>query len=116
MIVAIHGSRNFSDYNIFLRAMHTALTQLPDGDTSVTIMSAGPAQINSFGQEFANITERSLKARGIKIKLIKIPPSWIKENLSNVNYLAYFSKPKEAIPDIVVMADAKDIEVGVYRF
>ena len=116
MIVAIHGSRSFSDYTIFLRAMHTALTQLPEGDTMVTIMSAGPAQINSFGQEFANITERSLKARGIRIKIVKIPPSWIKDNMKDINYLAYFSKPKESLPDIVDLADAKDVEVGVYRY
>ena len=116
MIVAIQGSPKFNDYNIFLRAMHTALTQLPEDDKMITIMSAGPAQINSFGQEFSNITERSLKARGIRIKLVKIPPSWIKENIDKVNYLAYFSKPKEALPDIVTLADAKDVEVGVYRF
>jgi hypothetical protein len=116
MIVAIHGSRSFADYNIFLRAMHTALTQLPEDDTMITIMSAGPAQINSFGQEFANITERSLKARGIKIKVVKIPPSWIKNNLADIDYFAYFSKPKESLPDLVTLADAKDIQVGVYRF
>jgi hypothetical protein len=116
MIVAIHGSRSFTDYNIFLRAMHTALTQLPEDDKMITIMSAGPAQINSFGQEFSNITERSLKARGIRIKLVKIPPSWIKDNIDKVDYLAYFSKPKESLPDIVTFADAKDVEVGVYRF
>jgi hypothetical protein len=116
MIVAIHGSRNFDDYNIFLRAMHTALTQLPEDDKIITIMSAGPAQINSFGQEFSNITERSLKARGIKIKIVKIPPTWIKENINIINYFAYFSKPKESLPEIVELADAKDIEVGVYRF
>jgi len=96
--------------------MHTALTQLPEDDKMITIMSAGPAQINSFGQEFSNITERSLKARGIKIKIVKIPPRWIKENLGIVNYLAYFSKPKESLPEIVELADAKDVEVGVYRF
>jgi hypothetical protein len=96
--------------------MHTALTQLPEDDKMITIMSAGPAQINSFGQEFSNITERSLKARGIRIKLVKIPPSWIKDNISNVDYLAYFSKPKESLPDIVTLADSKDVEVGVYRF
>ena len=35
MIVAIHGSRSFDDYNIFLRAMHTALTQLPEDDKMI---------------------------------------------------------------------------------
>jgi len=116
MIVAISGSPNFNDYNIFLRAMHTALTQLPEDDKMITIMSAGPARINSFGLEFTNITERSFKARGIKIKLVKIPPKWIKENLDVVNYLAYFSKPKESLPDLIKLADAKSVEVGVYRF
>lgn len=116
MIVAIHGSRSFTDYNIFLRAMHTALTQLPEDDKMITIMSAGPAQINSFGQEFSNITERSLKARGIKIKIVKVPPSWIKDNMHEINYFAYFSKPKESLPDLISLADAKDVEVGVYRF
>jgi hypothetical protein len=96
--------------------MHTALTQLPEDDKMITIMSAGPAQINSFGQEFSNITERSLKARGIRIKIVKIPPSWIKDNIKDINYLAYFSKPKESLPDIVDLADAKDVEVGVYRY
>lgn len=116
MIVAIQGSPKFNDYNIFLRAMHTALTQLPEDDKIIKIMSAGPAQINSFGQEFANITERSLKARGIRIQLIKVPPRWIKENIKDVSYFAYFSKPKETLPEIIKIADAKDVEVGVYRF
>jgi hypothetical protein len=33
-----------------------------------------------------------------------------------MNYLAFFSKPKEPVTDIVKAAEAKDIEVGVYRY
>lgn len=116
MIVGIQGSKSFNDYSIFLRAIGVALRDLPEGDTEFLIYSAGPRQINEFGLEFANISERSLKARGIKIKLIKVPPSWIETNLTTLDHLLYFSKPKESLPKIVSDADAKDIPVGVYRF
>lgn len=116
MIVAIQGSRNFSDYNVFLRAMGTALSMMDVDDNSFIIYSAGPVNINAMGLEFSNVSERSLKARGIRIRLNKVPPSWIKDNISSVDYLAYFSKPKEPVSDLVEVAEAKDIEVGIYRF
>lgn len=116
MIVGIHGTRSFNEYNIFLRAMGTALSSLPEGDSEFLIYSAGPAQINSMALEFSNISQRSLKARGIKIKTFKVPPKWLKENINDIDYLAFFSKPKEPVSDIVEVADAKDIEVGVYRY
>lgn len=114
--MAIQGSRNFSDYNVFLRAMGTALSSMDSDDKTFIICSAGPANINSMGMEFSNISERSLKARGIKIKLNKVPPSWIKDNIRDINYFAYFSKPKEPVSELVDLAEAKDIEVGIYRF
>lgn len=116
MIVAIQGSRNFSDYNVFLRAMGTALSVMDQNDKTFTIYSAGPVNINSMGLEFANVSERSLKARGIRIRLNKVPPSWIRSNINDIDYLAYFSKPKEPVSDLVDLAEAKDIEVGIYRF
>jgi hypothetical protein len=116
MIVAIQGSKSFNDYNVFLRAMGVALSSMDKDDTEFTIASAGPLQINQMGQEFANISERSLKARGIKIKLMKVPPSWIKDNMHGIGYFAYFSKPKESVSELVDLAEAKDIEVGVYRY
>lgn len=116
VIIAIQGTKNFSDYNVFLRAMGTALSLKHVDDPEITIYSAGPAIINSMGLEFTNISERSFKARGIRIKFNKVPPSWIRNNIHDVEYLAYFSKPKEPLSDLVDLAEAKDIEVGVYRF
>ncbi len=116
MIVAIQGTKSFDDYTIFLRAMGTAMSMLPEGDKEIYVYSAGPAHINAMGMEFTNISERSLKARGIKIKFIKVPPSWVKENINDVGYLAYFSKPKESLSELVRVAEAKDIQVGVYRY
>lgn len=116
MIMAIQGTRNFSDYNIFLRAMGTALSSMTEEDKEIIIYSAGPANINSMGLEFSNISERSLKSRNIKIKNIKVSPRWLQSNVAILDYLAYFSKPKEPVSDLVETAEAKDIEVGIYRF
>lgn len=116
MIVGVQGTKNFSDYNIFLRAMGTALRSLSEEDNEFFIYSAGPAHINSMAMEFSNVSERSLKARGIKIRTIKVSPKWLKENVHTLSYMVYLSKPKEPITDVVVAAEAKDIEVGIYRY
>lgn len=115
MIVAIQGTKSFDDYSVFLRAMGTAMSSI-DGDESITIFSAGPYQVNAMAMEFVNVSERSLKARGIKIKLVKIPPRWIEENISTIDYFAFFSKPKEPVSKLVDLADSKDVNVGVYRY
>lgn len=116
MIVGMQGSKNFNDYAVFLRAIGTALASIPDGDDEFTIMSAGPSRVNEFAMEFSNISERSLKSRGIKIKVVKVPPSWFKSNMHVISYFMYFSLPKETPSDLVREAEDKDIDVGVYRY
>ena len=116
MIVGVQGTKNFSDYNIFLRAMGTALMAIGEGDKEFFIYTAGPAHINSMAMEFSNISERSLKARGIKIRTIKVSPKWLKENVHVLGYMVYLSKPKEPVSDVVNAAESKDIEVGIYRY
>jgi hypothetical protein len=116
MIVATQGTKSFDEYPIFLRAMGTALSQMKEDDKEFLVYSAGPAKLNSMALEFCNVSERGFKTRGIKIRLVKIPPSWIKENIHSINYFAFFSKPKEAISPLVSYAESKDAEVGVYRF
>jgi hypothetical protein len=116
MIVAIQGTRNFDEYAIFLRAMGTAMSTMSDEDKEILIYSAGPYKLNEMGLEFSNVSERSLKARGIKIKFFKIPPRWIRDNIHDIDYFAFFSKPKEPVSDLVELAEAKDIEVAVYRY
>jgi hypothetical protein len=96
--------------------MGTALRDLPEGDQEFLIFSAGPMRINAFGQEFSNISERTLKSKGIKIKLVKVPPSWIDSNLSGIDYFAFFSKPKETWSKQAQNAHDKDANLWVYRF
>ena len=116
MIVGVQGSKSFDDYSIFLRAIGTALTQLPEGDTEFLVYSIGPANINRMAMEFCNVTERSMKAQGIKARMFKIPFSWAKDNIHELDYFIYLSKPKERNSELVDLADRKDIEVGVYRY
>jgi hypothetical protein len=116
MIVGVQGTKSFNDYNIFLRAMGTALSMMEDGDEEFLIYTAGPAHINSMAMEFSNISERSLKARGIRTRTYKVPPKWLRDNVTDLGYLAFFSKPKEPVTDVVDTAEAKDVEVGIYRY
>lgn len=96
--------------------MGTAMSTLPEGDSEINIFTGGPVNINQMALEFSNISERSLKARGIKIKTTRVSAKWLKENVKTIDYLAFFSKPKEPLSDVVKAAEAKDIEVGVYRY
>lgn len=116
MIIGVQASRNFDEYSVFLRAMGTALSMMDEEDPQFTIYSAGPARLNSMALEFANVSERSLKARGIRVRVTKVPASFIKNNIEELGYFAYFSKPKEPVSDLVSYAEGKDAEVGVYRY
>ena len=116
MIVAVHGTADFDDYQVFLRAMSVALSGMKDGDKEFTVYSAGPAAINSFVSEFCNLSERGMKARGRKIKFFKVPNSWIEENISNVNYLAFLSKPQQPVSKLIAVAEKNNVEVGIFRY
>ena len=116
MIVAVHGTADFDDYQVFLRAMSVALSGMKDGDKEFTVYSAGPAAINSFVSEFCNLSERGMKARGRKIKFFKVPNSWIEENMGNVNYLAFLSKPQQPVSKLIAVAKKNNVEVGIFRY
>lgn len=116
MIVAVQGSKDFDDYQVFLRAMGVAMSSMKDEDKEFLIYSAGPAKINSMVSEFSNLSERGMKARGKKIKFFKVPASYIEENMEHISYLAFLSKPKEPVSKLVASAELKNIEVGIYRY
>ena len=116
MIVAVHGTTDFDDYQVFLRAMSVALSGMKEGDKEFIIYTAGPAAINSFVYEFCNLSERGMKARGRKIKFFKAPTSWIEENILHVDYVAFLSKPKQSVSKLVAIAEKNNIEVGIFRY
>jgi hypothetical protein len=116
MIVAVQGTTDFSDYQIFLRAMSVALSGMKEDDKEFIIYSVGPAKVNSFVSEFSNLSERGMKARGKKIKFYKAPQSWVEENISYINYFAFLTTPKQTNSKLVAQAELNNVEVGIFRY
>ena len=116
MIVAVQGTKEFNDYSVFLRAMSVALSGMKNGDNDFIIYSAGPLKINNFVSEFCNLSERGMKARGKKIKFYHAAPVWISENINQINYFVFLSRPKEQKSKLVLTAEAKNIEVGLFKY
>jgi hypothetical protein len=116
MIVAVQGSKSFSDYTIFLRAMRTALYAMGDEDREITILSAGPVKVNNMSLEFSNVSENGLRARGIKIQSRRVPESFLKGKMQDVDYFAFFSKPGEPVSKMVDLADRLGVDAGVYTY
>jgi phage-related tail protein len=116
MIVGVQGTSSFNDYQVFLRAMGVALSSMPVDDEYFYIYSAGPANVNKMVMEFTNVSEKGMKSRGKKIKMFKVAPSWITENISDFNYFAYLAKPKEGNSKLVAQAQLNNVEVGIFKY
>lgn len=114
MNIAVQGTKEFSDYTIFMRAMGVALSSCDDGEFNV--YSAGPSTINSFTAEFCNRSENSLKNHGIKIKYHKVPPSYLEQNISNIDYFAFLSTPNQRPSKLTACAELAGVETGIFRY
>jgi len=114
MKIVVQGTNEFNDYNVFLRAMGIGLSSMQQNDDEYIVYSLGPSNINSFVSEFCNISEKGLKARGKKVKFYKVTPDWVVENIYDINYYAYLSKPKERVSKLVSFAQDSNIEVGIF--
>lgn len=116
MIVAVQGTKEFNDYNVFLRAMSVALSSMKNNDNEFIIYSAGPSKVNHFVSEFSNLSERGMKARGKKIKFYNTAPAWLNENMDQINYFVFLSRPKEPKSKLVLSAEANNIDVGLFKY
>lgn len=114
MNIVVQGTKEFSDYQIFMRAMGVALSTIDDNEFNV--YAAGPAQINSFTAEFCNLSESGLKQRGIKVKYMKVPPSYVEDNMESFDYFAFLSTPNQRPSKLVASAELAGVEVGVFRY
>jgi len=112
--VAVQGTKEFSDYTVFMRAMGVALSSVEDGEFNV--YSAGPATINNFVTEFCNLSENGLKRRGIKVRFYKVPPYFIEENIETFDYFAFLSTPNQRPSKLVSSAELSGVEVGIFRY
>lgn len=114
MKVAVQGTKEFLNYDVFMRAMGVALSDVKDGE--FIVYSAGPVNVNNFASEFCNMSERNLKARGIKVKLIKVPASYIQEHMKDFNYFAFLSTPNQKPSSLASYADLSGVETGIFRY
>jgi hypothetical protein len=117
MKIAVNGTKGFSNYDAFLRAMRVVLSEMnKNQDKDLVIYSAGPANVNAFAREFFNITERSMKSMGIHVRINNRPFSEIQNSIGDMDYLAFFCREGESKGLLVDNAEALDVEVGIYRF
>lgn len=117
MKVMIHGTNKFDQYDIFINALGRVIRSIPEEDGELTLFPLGPTNVNSMCHEFINISERSLKANGIKGKVIPRPVKWGKDNYKDFDLFLFFCKPKEPLSDIATLIDKKGSpDVLVYRY
>lgn len=116
MRVGVQGTSSFENYNIFLRSMAVALSELEEKDNEFHLYSAGPSNINMMAMEFSNLSERGMKLRGKTIKLFKVTPQWLEENISEFNHFAFLANPKESVSKIVYASKLNNINTNVYTF
>lgn len=116
MIIAVHGSKRFDDYSVFLSGMAKAMFVMDKEDKQIFLYTAGPKRINEMAMEFANVSENGLKARGIRIQVRKVPASWVWDNFHFLDFFAYFAVERESIPPVVNSARAKDVQTEVFRY
>lgn len=116
MKIAVQGTKSFDDYNVFMRAIAVGMSMLSKDDKEILVYSVGPRRVNGYVTEFCNITERSLKARGIKIRYQKVPLTWAEENVATFDYLVFLSKPGEYNSKLVAQAELSGVEVGLFKF
>ena len=115
MNVGVQGTKNFTDYNVFMRSMGVALSSIKD-DNEYNVYTVGPAQINSFTSEFCNMSEEGLKRRGIKIKFFKVPSTYIEKNAQSFDYFIFLSTPNEQPSSLTTYMDLMGIETGIFRY
>lgn len=116
MIVGVQGTPNFNNYNIFLRAMAVALSELKAEEKEFYLYSAGPNNINDMAMEFVNLSERGMKSRGKSIKMFRVTPQWVEDNIETFNHFAFVSNPKEKVSNIVSLLKSKNINTNIYNF
>ena len=114
--MGVQGTSSFNNYNIFLRSMAVALSELKENQQSFILYSAGPSNMNTMAIEFTNLSERGMKARGKVIKLFTGTPDWLEKNFDDLDHFIFLSNPKEHVSKMVYEAKSRKINTNVYTF
>jgi len=117
MKVLVQGTKDFTDYQVLMRAMGVALASMKPGDKEFQIYSVGPHKTNDLAVSFANLTENSLKNRGIKVKFHKLPAKLAEDRIDRFDYMAYLAHPdNRRLSALTNKAEENGIELGIFRY
>jgi len=96
--------------------MAVALSELKPEEREFNLYSAGPNKVNDMAMEFVNLSERGMKSRGRSIKLFRVTPQWLEENINSFDHFAFVSNPKERVSNLVGLSKSKNISTNIYNF
>ncbi len=117
MKVLLQGTKDFTDYQVLMRAMGVALASMKPGDKEFQIYSVGPHKTNDLAVSFANLTENSLKNRGIKVRFHKLPAKLAEDRIDRFDYMAYLAHPdNRRLSALTNKAEENGIELGIFRY
>lgn len=116
MIIGVQGTKQFDDYDRFLWAMRIVLSDIKDEDDSLVIYSSGPHQINRFVAGFCNTTENSLRAKGIKIKFVLVPPQTIEDRAESLDMFLFLCEPGQRLSRLANTLDEYGVDVRDFRY
>lgn len=116
MIVGVQGTSSFDNYQIFLRSMAVALSELTENDKDFQVYSAGPQNITMMAMEFCNLSEKGMKLRGKNIKFTVVNTGWLTDNIQIFDHFIFLSKPKEPVSKLVHLSKLNNKNTNVYTF
>ena len=117
MKVLLQGSKDFNDYQVLMRAMGVALSFMSPRDKDFQIYSVGPHKTSDLALSFTNLTENSLKSRGIKAKFYTLPAKLAEDKIDRFDYMVYVSNPENRrLSALTNKAEKNGIELGIFRY
>jgi hypothetical protein len=57
-----------------------------------------------------------MKSRGKSIKLFRVTPQWLEENIDSFDHFAFVANSKERVSNLVSLSKSKNINTNVYNF
>lgn len=113
MRVLISGGKDFSDPQIFRRAMTVTMSEMGT-DKELVLLLSGPFKTNEIARQFVNLAEESFRARNMKIKYIHVDPADVP--WESVDSVVALVNPPQRNTVLGYKADEQGIDVNVFRY
>lgn len=112
MKILINGSKDFDDYNTFLRAMGVMISDLKDKE--LILMLTGNYKTNDLARVFVNLSEKSFKSRGKLLNYVHVSGKEV--DWDSVDAVVILVKPPQKNTPLGYEAERQDKDVHVFRY